>query len=62
MSTKVLEVIGFILIIIMSLAFVGAFRPTIDPGLSTLFWICAAGILMIIIYKKKWHSKNVSNV
>jgi peptidoglycan biosynthesis protein MviN/MurJ (putative lipid II flippase) len=51
---KLLEIIGLVLVAIMSLGFVGAFKPYgIEPGLSILFWICAVGALMIIIYRKK---------
>ena len=51
---KLLEIIGLILVAIMSLGFVGVFKPYgIEPGLSILFWICAVGALLIIIYRKK---------
>ena len=51
---KLLEIIGFILVAIMSLGFVGVFKPYgIEPGLSILFWVCAVGALLIIIYRKK---------
>ncbi len=51
---KLLEIIGLVLVAIMSLGFVGAFKPYgIEPGLSILFWICAVGALLIIIYRKK---------
>ncbi len=51
---KILEIIGLVLVAIMTLGFVGAFRSYgIEPGLSMLFWICAVGTLMIIIYRKK---------
>ena len=36
----------------MSFSFVGVFQPTIEPGLSPLFWGCAGGALMIIMYRK----------
>ncbi len=49
---KMLEVVGLILVAIMTLGFVGVFRPTIEPGLSLLFWGCAGGTLMILIYRK----------
>ena len=29
-----------------------AFQPTVEPGLSPLFWGCAGGALMIIMYRK----------
>ena len=50
--TKSLEVLGIILIAIMALAFVGVL-PNIEPGLSPVFWICAGGALIIIIYRKR---------
>jgi len=50
---KMLEILGIILIAIMSLAFMGLLQPTIEPGLSPLFWGCAGATLMIIIYRKK---------
>ncbi len=49
---KMLEVIGLVLVAIMTLGFVGAFQPTIEPGLSPLFWGCAGATLMILIYRK----------
>jgi len=49
---KILDAIGLILIAIMGLAFVGALQPTIEPGLSPLFWGCAGAALMIIMYRK----------
>ena len=49
---KILDAIGLVLIAIMGLAFVGALQPTIEPGLSTLFWGCAGATLMIIMYRK----------
>jgi len=51
--TKMLEIIGFVLLGIMTLSFVGALQPTIEPGLSPLFWGCAGATLMILIYRKK---------
>ena len=50
---KKLELIGLVLVVIMFLSFVGVFQPTIQPGLSPLFWVCAGVTLMIIIYRKK---------
>ena len=47
-----LELLGLGLVVIMSLSFVGAFQPNIEPGLSPLFWICAGGTLAIIMYRK----------
>ena len=49
---KMLEILGLFLIVIMSLSFVGVFQPTVEPGLSPLFWGCAGGALMIIMYRK----------
>ena len=49
---KILDVVGLVLIAIMGLAFVGALQPTIEPGLSPLFWGCAGATLMIIMYRK----------
>ena len=51
--TKMLEVIGLVLVAIMTLGFVGVFQPTIEPGLSPLFWGCAGATLMILIYRKR---------
>jgi len=48
-----LEVVGLVLVAIMTLGFVGAFQPTIEPGLSPLFWGCAGATLMILIYRKR---------
>ena len=49
-----LEMLGFVLVAIMILGFVGVFQPTIEPGVrSPLFWGCAGGTLMILIYRKK---------
>ncbi len=50
--TKMLEMLGLVLVAIMTLGFVGAFQPTIEPGLSPLFWGCAGATLMILIYRK----------
>ena len=49
---KMLEMVGLVLVAIMTLSFVGAFQPTVGPGLSWLFWGCAGGTLMIIMYRK----------
>ena len=49
---KLLEMIGLVLVAIMSLGFMGLLQPTIEPGLSPLFWGCAGGTLLIIIYRK----------
>ena len=50
---KILELVGLVLIVIMGLSFVGVFRPSIDAGLSPLFWACAGGAFAIIIYRQK---------
>ena len=50
--TKMLEVVGLVLVAIMTLGFVGVL-PTIEPGLSPLFWGCAGATLMILIYRKR---------
>ena len=51
--TKMLEIIGLVLVAIMTLGFVGAFEPYgIKNGMSELFWGCAGGTLLIIIYRK----------
>lgn len=50
--TKMLELGGIGLIVIMFASFVGALQPTIEPGLSPLFWGCAGAALMIIMYRK----------
>ena len=55
--TKSLEVLGIVLIVIMGLSFVGVLQPTIEPGLSPVFWICAGGTLIIIIYRKRKRSQ-----
>jgi len=49
---KMLEIVGLVLVAIMTLGYVGAFDPPIRPGTSLLFWGCAGGALMIIIYRK----------
>ncbi|MBA4436946.1 MAG: hypothetical protein H2B07_03980 [Nitrosopumilaceae archaeon] len=55
--SKILEIIGIVLVAIMSLAFVGALDTVIplgiENGLSPLFWGCAGATLMIILYRKK---------
>ena len=53
---KLLEIIGLVIVAIMSLGFMGLLRPTIEPGLSPLFWGCAGATLMIIIFRK-WKNK-----
>ena len=50
--TKILDVIGLVLIAIMGVSFVGGLQPTIEPGLSPLFWGCAGATLTIIMYRK----------
>lgn len=57
--SKILDVVGLVLIAVMILAFVGVI-PEQEAGLSPLFWICAVGALGIIFYrkmKKKQESK-----
>ena len=49
---KMLEILGLVLVAIMSLGFMGILQPTIQPGLSPLFWGCAGGTLLIIVYRK----------
>ncbi len=49
--TKILEVIGLVLVGIMFLAFVGVI-PQVESGLSPVFWGCAGCALMIIFYRK----------
>jgi len=50
---KILEMVGLVLVAIMSLGFVGVFEPYgIRNGTSELFWGCAGGALLIIIYRK----------
>ncbi len=51
--TKMLEILGLVLVAIMSLSFMGILQPTIEPGLSPLFWGCAGATLMILIYRKR---------
>jgi FtsH-binding integral membrane protein len=51
--TKMLEMLGLVLVAIMSLSFMGILQPTIEPGLSPLFWGCAGVTLMILIYRKR---------
>ncbi len=51
--TKMLEMLGLVLVAIMSLGFMGILQPTIEPGLSPLFWGCAGATLMILIYRKR---------
>ncbi len=50
---KMLEMLGLVLVAIMSLGFMGLLQPlAIEPGLSPLFWGCAGATLLIIIYRK----------
>ena len=52
--TKILEIIGLVLLSIMILGFVGALDTLgIDNGLTPLFWGCAGGTLIIILYRKR---------
>ena len=51
--TKILDIIGLGFLAIMTLGFVGVLEPYgIKNGTSELFWGCAGGTLMIIIYRK----------
>jgi len=54
---KMLEIIGLVLVSIMTLGFVGVFVPHIESGLSPLFWGCAGGTLIIIMYRKRERKK-----
>ena len=47
------EIAGLVLVAIMTLAFVGAFQPQVENGLSFVFWACAGGVLLIIFYRKR---------
>ena len=50
---KILEIAGLGLLAIMTLGFVGVLEPYgIKNGTSELFWGCAGGTLLIIIYRK----------
>lgn len=50
---KILEIIGIVLVAIMTLGYVGIFQSYgIKNGTSELFWGCAGATLMIIIYRK----------
>ena len=50
---KTLEIIGLVMLGVMTLSFVGAFQSYgIKNGTSELFWACAGGTLLIIIYRK----------
>ncbi|KAF6246203.1 hypothetical protein C6990_09985 [Nitrosopumilus sp. b3] len=50
---KILEMVGLVLVAIMTLGFVGLLEPYgIRNGTSELFWGCAGGTLLIIIYRK----------
>lgn len=50
------EIVGLGLVAIMTLAFVGAFQPQVENGLSPVFWVCAGGAMIIIFYRK-WKGK-----
>ncbi len=49
---KILELIGFALIAIMFISFVGLI-PEVESGFSLLFWGCAVGTFTRIMYRKK---------
>ncbi len=51
--TKILDIAGLGFLAVMTLGFVGVLEPYgIKNGTSELFWGCAGGTLMIIIYRK----------
>jgi len=50
--SKIIEIIGFVLVGIMILSFVGILGPA-NIGLSPLFWGCAGATLLIIILRKR---------
>ncbi|MBT5201645.1 MAG: hypothetical protein HOK63_06310 [Thaumarchaeota archaeon] len=52
--SKIVDLGGFALIAIMILSFVSFLKPIgIESGTSSpVFWICAVGVLGIIIYRK----------
>ena len=51
---KMLEIIGLVLVSFMILGFVGALDTFgIENGLTPLFWGCAGGTLIIIMYRKR---------
>jgi len=54
---KMFEILGLVLVVIMALGFMGLLQPTIEAGLSPLFWGCAGATLMIIIYRKRKNKK-----
>ena len=54
---KMLEMLGLVLVAIMTLGFMRILQPTIQPGLSPLFWGCAGAALMIIVYRKMKRKK-----
>ena len=49
---KMLEAVGLGLVGVMILSYVGALRPTVDAGVTEVFWGCAGGALAIIMYRK----------
>ncbi|RNJ76316.1 MAG: hypothetical protein EB829_03705 [Nitrosopumilus sp. H8] len=51
--SKALDIAGLGLIGVMTAAFTGLLQPAVGPGLSPVFWGCAAGTLGIIIFRKK---------
>jgi hypothetical protein len=53
---KMPEIAGLVLVAIMTLAFVGAFQPQVANGLSPVFWACAGGAFLIVLYRK-WKKK-----
>ena len=60
---KILEIVGLVLVAIMSLGFVGLFEPYgIKNGTSELFWGCAGATLLIIIYRKMKRNQKETEV
>jgi hypothetical protein len=53
--SKMLEIIGLVLVAIMSLGFVGALQSIGIPigAQNPYFWGCAGITLMIIVYRKR---------
>ena len=60
--TKILDIAGLGFLAIMTLGFVGVLEPYgIKNGTSELFWGCAGGTLMIIIYRKMKRKQKETN-
>ncbi|MCV0401283.1 MAG: hypothetical protein K5777_04830 [Nitrosopumilus sp.] len=59
---KILEIIGIVLVAIMTLGYMGIFQSYgIKNGTSELFWGCAGATLMIIIYRKMKRKQEEEN-